>query len=1243
MSAAASPNDGSRTLSEAQRLQAVCDRFERAWQAGLRPQLEDYLGDTPELERSALVRELIALEIAYRRKAGEQPQPDEYRARFPFLSWPSLVRSEDPRATSPEAPASAAMSLPEVPGYELLGELGRGGMGVVYRARHLRLNRLVALKMVLAGEHARPEDLLRFQAEAEAVAQLQHPHIVQVYEVSQHAGLPFFALEYLDGGSLAQKLQGSPLQAREAAQLVETLARAMQAAHERGIIHRDLKPANVLLDQEGRPKISDFGLAKRVQGGPGLTQTGAVLGTPSYMAPEQAAGHGKEVGAAADVYALGAILYELLTSRPPFKAATPLETVRQVLEEEPVSPRRLQPGLARDLETICLKCLAKDPHRRYGSAKELADDLGRWLAGEPIRARPTGSWERTLKWIKRRPAAALLMAVSGLAAVVLLAVVLSYNAQLAKALQDTTEAKRQTEAERDEAQTARAIADRERARAEDQESRAHRNLHIAHVNLIQRAWEEGHADRALELLRRHQQPTGRDVRGFAWYHFWHLYHRDRLTRRFHHQAVAFSPDRKSLALVGPDNTIELCDVATGKTRLTLSDHRQPVRCLAFSPDSKTLGSGAEDGQLVLWDVASGAKKAAFEVLTGPIQDGKIPTGPVVELTFAADGNTLAAKSRVGDQTTTTIWEVSSRAVKAFVSNAVMPGLSSDGTELALRDRDGTLLLINLARPARRRTLAKAPGGGVVTCEAFSPDGRLLAAGSSRVGMFVLGGAFEAMIGTHPSLTPFVSNVTGEVSLYEAASGQVKQRLRGQKGLVRCLAFSPDGSRLASGSLQTNSMSLGDPFLPQPGQLKLWNTETGQEIASLDQPGGVRSVMFSPDGRHVAFGAGAFGEVKLLDAATGQVRTTFLGHAAPAFALAFSADGQTLVSAGEDGTVKFWDVNLKPEPLLLPAASNQPFLRFTADSKTLASLSGWVTLTELASGKSQYVGGFADAADLSPDGKILVTGGMFAFATGKLTVWDLPVNKARLTMKASNAGGPIKFLSVLISPDRQTVATLTENASEVILWDLGTGKQRASLELDNRDFQIRSLAFSPTGLLLAAGSSDGVVTLCDTETGKRRTILREPTDLQDPIQMWAQTVTALAFSPDGQRLAVGHGISVDIPTFGTPSAVKLWDVNQGIVRHTLKGHLGSVRALAFSPDGQTLATAGDDSTVRLWDLESGQSLVTLRGGKSGFNAVAFSPDYRLLAASDRGGTVRVWHAATKEDIRARNRTETTGSN
>src|SRR5262245_14685053 len=285
------------------------------------------------------------------------------------------------------APVVAPSTGAAIPGYELLEELGRGGMGVVYKARQTRLGRTVALKMTLAGGHARPEDLSRFKAEAEAIARLQHPHIVQVYEVGEHDGLPFFCLEFCPGGSLDRKLNGTPLPPGQATALVEVLARAMQAAHEKGVVHRDLKPANVLLAEDGSPKISDFGLAKRLDA-VGQTHSGAVMGTPSYMAPEQAAGRVRDIGPLADVWALGAILYECLTGRPPFRAATTVDTLVQVVHDDPVPPGRLAPKLPRDLQTICLKCLQKEPHRRYGSAAELAEDLRRFQAGEPILARP---------------------------------------------------------------------------------------------------------------------------------------------------------------------------------------------------------------------------------------------------------------------------------------------------------------------------------------------------------------------------------------------------------------------------------------------------------------------------------------------------------------------------------------------------------------------------------------------------------------------------------------------------------------------------------------------------------------------------------------------------------------------------------------------------------------------------------------------------------------------------------------
>jgi serine/threonine protein kinase/formylglycine-generating enzyme required for sulfatase activity len=348
--------------------------------------------------------------------------------------------------TDPE-PASGSVS---VPGYELLGVLGRGGMGVVYKARHLALKRTVALKMVLAGGHAGPEELARFRIEAEAVARLQHPNIVQIHEVGAAGGHPYCALEFVEGGSLAGKIGGKPLPAGEAARLVEALARAVQLAHSRNVVHRDLKPANVLLAADGTPKIADFGLARQTDSDSGQTQAGTVMGTPSYMAPEQASGLSHEAGPAADIYALGAILYDCLAGRPPFEGKTVVETLDKVRTQEPAPPSRWQAGLPADLETICLKCLRKEPEQRYASAAELADDLVRYQQGEPVLARPVGRLERAIKWAKRNPV------VTGAAAAVVLAMTVSMtvshlkylDAEEQKGIAESNEREAQNEAEK---------------------------------------------------------------------------------------------------------------------------------------------------------------------------------------------------------------------------------------------------------------------------------------------------------------------------------------------------------------------------------------------------------------------------------------------------------------------------------------------------------------------------------------------------------------------------------------------------------------------------------------------------------------------------------------------------------------------------------------------------------------------------------------------------------------------------
>jgi tetratricopeptide (TPR) repeat protein len=393
---------------------------------------------------------------------------------------------------------SAVAQRPTVTGYEILGELGRGGMGVVYKARQLGLNRLVALKMILAGGHASAHERARFKAEAEAVARLQHPGIVQIYEVGEYNGLPFFSLEFCPGGSLATRLQATPLPARDAARLIEVLAQAVQAAHEARVVHRDLKPANVLLAADGTPKITDFGLAKKLDEA-GQTGTGAVMGTPSYMAPEQAAGKVREIGPATDIYALGAILYEILTARPPFKAATALDTVMQVVSGEPVPPRRLQPKVPRDLETICLKCLQKEPRKRYPSAQELAEDLRRFLAGESIHARRVGAAEQLWKWVKRRPALAALAFLALASVLVLLGLSLWFNAYLQEAVAEARADERQARAD--------AEAARERQRRTAAEAECRDLLRKGETALATGDWAGARAHLANALARSTAEPA----------------------------------------------------------------------------------------------------------------------------------------------------------------------------------------------------------------------------------------------------------------------------------------------------------------------------------------------------------------------------------------------------------------------------------------------------------------------------------------------------------------------------------------------------------------------------------------------------------------------------------------------------------------------------------------------------------------------------------------------------------------
>jgi WD40 repeat protein/tRNA A-37 threonylcarbamoyl transferase component Bud32 len=1018
--------------------------------------------------------------------------------------------------------------------YELLAEIARGGMGVVYKARQVNLNRIVALKMILAGQLANEAEVKRFYLEAEAAAGLDHPGIVPIFEVGQHEGQHYFSMGFVDGQSLAQKVAAGPLPPREAATLARQVAEAVRYAHDHNVIHRDLKPANVLLDAKGRARVTDFGLAKKLEGDSGLTASGQVIGTPSYMPPEQASGR-TDVGPPADIYSLGAVLYHLLTGRPPFQAAVVVDTLRQVREREAVPPRQLNPGVPRDLETVVMKCLQKDSTRRYPSAAALAADLGNWLEGRPIVARPVGQAERAWRWCRRNPALAATIGATtaALVAVAVLSLLFAYHqakatkriAGLAEDLRERSESLKQSLKD--------VQAQRDVARA---------NLYVADMRAAAQAWEEGRVSKLKTLIAKYSTPEKGfpDPRGFEWNYLRNRANsglmtlrpeippRALATVRNHPPGLKFTPDGTRLMLryahesirepvdeyeipsgkkstlreplafdetFSPDGLRELIsegpvffflrDVKTGKDLQKFVGHKQSHILVVFSPDGRHVASGAHGdavlpgGEVKLWDPETGRE-------TVPV---KGHDQGVMRLAFSPDSRLLATVGydqvvRVNDVATGR--EVLVRAV----THPVTIDFSPDGTRLAAAGDAGIVSIWDVTTGAPVATLAGHSAG--ILDVRYSPDGNRLAS----------------------------SSYDETIVLWDLATGTKVQTLRGHSDRVSHLAFSPDGKRLASWCHDRT--------------VKVWDcAPPASAWASSNDPGFWTVMAGGPDGKFVRIrSAGnrqrpAEGEIVITDSRSKTTQNRRIDDLGRLTEFVISQDGRRFATSNQDGPVYVGDVGTGIRDLgaLLPAGPRSPVFVVMA---------------------------------LSFDGRRLAVGGQKC----PLAVWDADAGGKLVDLTPPPGGAT----DLAFSPDgtRLSAATFFQKTT---VWELASGKPVYSFGGFDSTSRLTSteirFQFSADGRFLL-GISPGAtpMSLRDAKTGSLIRTLAGHTGM----------INAVAFSPDGTRLA---GALDD-------HSVKVWDTGTGQETLTLRGHAAAVVAVAFSPDGRLLASAARDGSFVLWD-------------------------------------------------------------